>query len=209
VKLLLELLAENTKIVLLFFSYYKYRKEKYKFKNIASSQFSNSFIFIQERKYRIMNESMLLLFLLLIVFVILYVPAIVKIPASPNLENVSFSSIIRGCAQRERGMAPRGSFNEEKEPSITIEENKVEYSRALNHLCCRMVIVDRKLEGWTINIYENWSGLGCRCMCYSEISARIENLPDGVYTVNVYESGINPDGSRMKEKLIISDLVTV
>ena len=156
-----------------------------------------------------MNESMLLLFLLLIVFVILYVPTIVKIPESPNLENVSFSSTIKGCAQRERGMAPRGNLTEEKEPSIANEGNKIEYSRALNHLCCRMVIVDKKIEGWTINIYENWSGSGCRCMCFSEISAIVENLPKGTYTVNVYERGINPDGSQMEEKLIISDLVTI
>jgi len=156
-----------------------------------------------------MNESMLLLFLLLIVFVILYVPTIVKIPESPNLENVSFSSIIRGCAQRERGMAPRGNLTEEKEPSITIEENEVEYSRALNHLCCRMVIVDRKIEGWTINIYENWSGTGCRCICFSEISATVENLPKGTYTVNVYERGTNPDGIQMEEKLIISEYATI
>jgi len=156
-----------------------------------------------------MNESMLLLFLLLIVFVILYAPTIVKIPESPNLENVSFSSIIRGCAQRERGMTPRGNLTEEKEPSITIEVNKIKYSRVLNHLCCRMVIVNRKIEGWTINIYENWSGTGCRCICFSEISAIVENLPKGTYTVNVYEKGINPDGSQMEEKLIISDLVTI
>jgi hypothetical protein len=156
-----------------------------------------------------MNESMLLLFLLLIVFIILYVPTIVKIPESPDLENVSFSSTIRGCAQREYGMTPKGTLNEEMEPSIRIEGNKVEYSRTLNHMCCRMAILDRKIEGWTINIYENWSGLGCRCMCFSEINATAKNLPRGTYTVNVYERGINPDGSQIKEKLIISDLVTI
>ena len=156
-----------------------------------------------------MDEPKLLLLSLLMILVLLYVTMNVKIPEAPYLENVLFLPTIRGCAQREHGIAPRGSLIEEIESTITVEKNRIEYSRTLRHLCCRMVRLYRVFEGWTINIYENWSGLGCRCMCYSEISARIENLPEGTYTVNVYEKGISPDGNLMEEKLIISKYVTI
>jgi len=157
-----------------------------------------------------MDEPRLFLFLLIVILVIiLFAAIIVKIPEVPNSENVIFSSTIKGCAQRESGMAPRGDLIEDVEPTITLEENKIKYSRILTHLCCRMVRLDRIMGGWTINIYENWSGPGCRCMCSSEISVKIENLQRGTYTVNVYEKGVNTDGSLMEEKLIISKYVTV
>ena len=156
-----------------------------------------------------MNELIWFLLLLAAVFFILYIPMMLKIPELPNLENVSFSSETKGCAQRENGVAPRQSLTEERKPDIKKEGNKIEYSRALNHLCCRMVMINKKIEGWIINIYENWSGSGCRCICFSEISATVENLPKGTYTVNVYEGGINIDGSQMTKKLIISTFVTI
>ena len=156
-----------------------------------------------------MKELTLFLFLLIAVLIILYIPMILKIPELPNLENVSFFSKIRGCAQRENGVAPRENLDEERKPDIIVEGNKVEYSRALNHLCCRMVMVNKKIEGWIIDIYENWGGLGCRCICFSEITATVENLPKGTYTVNVYEGGINTDGTQMTKKVIISKVVTI
>ena len=156
-----------------------------------------------------MNESIVLFLLLLAILIVSYGTTIINTSEAPGLENVSFSSTIKGCAQREHGMAPRTPLTEEIKPSIVVENNNIEYSRSLRHLCCRMVLLDRRIEGWTINIYENWSGLGCRCMCNSEISARIENLPEGTYTVNVYEKGLNTDGSLMQEKLITSEYVTI
>lgn len=62
----------------------------------------------------------------------------------------------------------------------------------------------KEIVGSAINIYEVWSGASCRCICFSEIGATLENLPAGTYTVSVYEKGTKPDGSAMEQVLIIS-----
>jgi hypothetical protein len=102
-------------------------------------------------------------------------------------------------------------IGEQQEPRIDVNISRITYSRAINHLCCRKVEIEEKVRGSTINIYEVWSGIGCKCMCFSEIGAMLEDVPQGVYTVNVYEKGTVPgDGSEpMEERLIVSEQVVI
>jgi hypothetical protein len=129
--------------------------------------------------------------------------------AASDLENIIFSYSIRGCAETDKGMATKGVGNgTEKEPKIEVSENNVTYSRAINHLCCRKVEIQKEIIGSTINIFEVWSGIGCKCICFSEIEATISNFTSGTYcayTVNVYETGTEPGSDKpMEETLIIS-----
>ena len=139
-----------------------------------------------------------------------------QIPTQPttpsNLQNIILLPLVKGCAETDKGMTTK-SFGEraEQEPKIEIVGNQIIYSRALNHLCCRKAEIEKETEYSIINIYEVWSGVGCKCMCFSEIEAKLENVPPGRYTVNVYEKGVKPGGGNkpMEEKLIISKEVTV
>jgi len=99
----------------------------------------------------------------------------------------------------------------ERSASVEVVNDTVIYSRALNHLCCRNVMIQKETNTPPIiNIQEVWSGIGCKCMCFSEITANITGIPAGTYLVSVYESGTKPGGEEpLKTSLIISQNVTV
>lgn len=124
-------------------------------------------------------------------------------------QNIAFSYSVKGCAETDRGMATK-SINIEKEPNIEVFGNEIRYSRSINHLCCRKVEIYKEIENSVINIYEVWSGVGCRCICFSEIEAKLQNVPVGDYNINVYEKGTKPGSNElMEQKLIISKNITI
>ena len=102
-------------------------------------------------------------------------------------------------------------FGTERSASIEVVNNTITYSRALNHLCCRDVMIMKETDTPPmINIYEVWSGIGCKCICFSEISAAITDVPAGTYIVSVYASGTEPGGEEpMVPSLILSANVTI
>ena len=126
-------------------------------------------------------------------------------------ENITLLSSVKGCAETEKGTTTKSvGVETEKEPTIEVNGNNVVYSRALNHLCCRKAEIEKEIGDFTINIYEVWSGVGCKCICFSEIEAKLKNIPSGTYKVNVYEKGTQPDGDEpMEQTLIISEDITV
>jgi hypothetical protein len=117
---------------------------------------------------------------------------------------------VRGCAQAEGGSATKGGADgEEKEPALEVVGHTIRYSRSIHHLCCRTVEFNFTVKGPDIAVYEIWSGMGCKCICFSDIAASLESVPAGFYLVRVYESGTSPDGEPMEEKLLISKGVSV
>lgn len=133
-------------------------------------------------------------------------------PTTPsNLQNIILSPLVKGCAETDKGMAIK-SIGEgtEQEPKIEVNGNEALYSRAISHLCCRKAEIEKETENSVINIYEVWSGIGCKCMCFSEIEAKLQNVPSGTYKVNVYEKGTQPGSKEpMEQKLIISQNIVV
>jgi len=123
---------------------------------------------------------------------------------------MSLSYVVKGCAETESSTATKSSGTE-KEPKIEMVGNKIIYSRAINNQCCRQAVMEKETKDNTINIYEVWSGVGCKCICFSEIEATIDNIPEGHYAVNVYEKGIKPGDNNepMEQKLIIAKEVDV
>lgn len=134
-----------------------------------------------------------------------------------GLQNTVLFSAIKGCAQTEKsvatGMGERALVDEtgeEKAPKIEVNGNEIKYSRAINNQCCRTVEIQKEISSSAITIYEYWSGIGCRCICFSEIEAVLKNVPAGTYAVNVYEKGIKPGETELMEpKLIITQNVTI
>ncbi|MCD6557673.1 MAG: hypothetical protein J7K31_01420 [Candidatus Aenigmarchaeota archaeon] len=129
----------------------------------------------------------------------------------PNLQNIILLPSVKGCAETDKGMATK-AFGEgtEQEPKIEVSGNEIIYSRAINHLCCRKAEIEKETKDSVINIYEVWSGIGCKCICFSEIEAKLQNVPLGTYVVNVYEKGTQPGNEGpMEQKLIISQNVVV
>lgn len=107
-------------------------------------------------------------------------------------------------------MQKRFVENVEREPKIEVNGDEIIYLRAISHLCCRKAEIQKEAGNSVINIYEMWSGEGCRCMCFSKIEARLQNVPSGSYTVNVYEKGTKPGSKEpMEQTLIISQEVVV
>ncbi len=114
-----------------------------------------------------------------------------------------FSSSVKGCAESDSGVNVRGLEQNDRGPGFLLSGNQLVYYRAVNHLCCRKAVVRSEVTGSRIDVYEVWSGQGCRCMCFSEIEASIERLAPGRYTVNVYETGTKPGSSEQMEKTTI------
>ncbi|MBU3934444.1 hypothetical protein KKC00_00515 [Patescibacteria group bacterium] len=120
---------------------------------------------------------------------------------------IAFLYSVKGCAESDQGMAIKElSGGIEQEAKIEVLGNQIKYSRAIDHLCCRKADIEKEKENSIINIYEVWSGIGCKCMCFSEIEAILDNIPIGNYTVNVYEKGTQSGDNNepMEQKLIIS-----
>jgi hypothetical protein len=135
-----------------------------------------------------------------------YQPVVIQ---KTEKNKITLSSSIKGCAESDRGMATTYGEEKEQEPKIEVTGNEIDYSRAINHTCCRKVDMQKEITGSSINIFEVWSGSGCYCMCFSNIGAKLTNIPVGHYTVNVYEKGTQPGGNNepMEQKLIISQSV--
>ncbi len=127
-----------------------------------------------------------------------------------SVENVSFSYDVSGCAKTDRGMGTKSFGDRDVEPTIYVKGDEVVYYRALNHMCCRKVDLYYDVEGMEINIYENWTGTGCKCICFSEIEGKLKGLGKGKYRINVYEAGTEPaSGKDMEKKLIFKSDVKV
>jgi|Deesub1362B_J571_1020462.scaffolds.fasta_scaffold00184_27 hypothetical protein len=157
-----------------------------------------------------MDNKIVLLAIVLILGGVMYV--FYQIPVQ---KNIVFVSDVEGCAANLSNPSNQSnppisakSFKNEQEPDIEVIEDKIVYSRAISHLCCRKVELKHEVEGSTINIYEVWSGVGCKCICFSRITAKLSTAA-GEYTVNVYETGTKPNGEPMGRKLIISKVVDV
>ncbi|HLE06045.1 MAG TPA: hypothetical protein VI790_01730 [Candidatus Nanoarchaeia archaeon] len=118
------------------------------------------------------------------IIAIILIALIMIIPQAKN--ELSFSYTIIGCAETETGMTTR-SLKEDINASIIITNNTIEYYRGLNHQCCKKAEISYTITDQIINIYETWSGNGCRCMCYSKLKASIKGLK-GEYTIKIYEN---------------------
>lgn len=122
-------------------------------------------------------------------------------------EDAVFSSSIYGCAETPEGRSPppkTGLGGRVREPRIRSEENQIRYSRSLNHLCCMKVEVNKSVEEPKINISEYWNGTACRCECHTEVSATLEEVPPGNYTVNVYRTGMDPEKNKTAEPTLLT-----
>ncbi len=125
---------------------------------------------------------------------------------------ITFLPIVKGCAETDKNQVTKSFSNRvEQPPTIKVVDNQIIYSRKINHLCCRKVKLDKQIQNSTINIYEIWSGIGCKCICFSDIKATLGNVPKGTYKVNVYEKGTEPGDSNtpMNQKLIISQQISI
>lgn len=131
--------------------------------------------------------------------------------AIPNIQDITLSPLVKGCAETDKGTAAKSiGIGEGQKPKIETDGNQIIYSRAINHLCCRKAEFEKETETSVINIYEVWSGIGCKCMCFSEIKATLNNIPSGSYAVNVYEKGTEPGSDEpMEQKLIITQNIEV
>ncbi|MEM7819561.1 MAG: hypothetical protein QXD48_01900 [Candidatus Aenigmatarchaeota archaeon] len=129
---------------------------------------------------------------------------------SSNFQDIVFFSLVKGCAETDKGMATKLINETEQEPKIEVYGNEILYSRAIKHLCCRKVEIEKEIAKPVINIYEVWSGNGCRCICFSEIQAKLQIVPSGFYVINVYEKGTQPEsGEPMNQTTIISQNIII
>lgn len=123
----------------------------------------------------------------LMIIIIILITALMIMPTTKN--EPSFNYTITGCAETDNGMNTR-TIKEDANASITITNDSINYHRSLNHQCCRKAEINYEINNSIINIYETWSGQGCRCMCYSELKATIKGLR-GDYTIKASENLTN------------------
>ncbi len=141
----------------------------------------------------------------LIIFIGIYIS---NTQDKADTSKIIFTSTVSGCAETNKGMVESRDINTDTPPKIDFEGNEIVYTRSPRHLCCRKSELKYEFKENVINLYEVWSGKGCKCMCSSNIKATIGNLLPGAYTVNVYESGTEPSGTEQNNKLI-SNIVQI
>ena len=129
-------------------------------------------------------------------------------PQDSRKPEISFYASVKGCAESEKGVTAR-VWEAERGPTIVTCSGEIVYSRAVNHQCCRKVALEKEISGQNVNIYEVWSGQGCKCMCFSEVEVIIGNITPGRYMVNIYEKGTNSAGEPMEQTTVMSQEVKV
>jgi hypothetical protein len=77
-------------------------------------------------------------------------------------------------------------------PQLTMAGDSLVYQRYESHLCCRKVIMTAATENKEIIFIENWSGMGCKCKCDSQMKAVLRKLTAGTYRVLVIRKGTDP-----------------
>jgi hypothetical protein len=115
---------------------------------------------------------------------------------------INFSSQVKGCAAVSADDPTKFPVTREHEKSSALPDpvnsfirssgDSVVYSRFVHHGCCRKVKLNVERNGNIINIVEYWRGKICKCMCSSDISATVHQLPKGEYTVYAIETGTDP-----------------
>lgn len=145
------------------------------------------------------------IFFIIVVGIILVIYAgTFVIKDQKQTQQVVFVPSVKGCAEKIQEQAIRGVGKEEP-PQITLTENRgLRYYRAISHQCCKMAELSYEIENTNIKIYENWRGEGCRCICYSEISAEIKDLKPDTYNVQVIKKEAGAEDAQ-----IISKIVTI
>jgi hypothetical protein len=144
----------------------------------------------------------------LALIIALFVMLLIITPLIPVNHEVSFNYSVKGCAETISGQSSKGLINQSAQTRIDLIENEIIYQRYVTHLCCRKAVVEYEINRSIIDIYEIWSGIGCKCMCYSEINASISGLTPGEYLINVYETGIEPGSNEsMTPRLLITEII--
>lgn len=108
------------------------------------------------------------------------------------------------------GSVNDGSIDKEPYLNILSENSKIIYSRGENVLCCRDLELSYKKLGDKIYIYENWSGIGCKCLAFADIKVTLDNVPDGNYELLVYETGTDSyDDTTPINNLLKKEFITI
>jgi hypothetical protein len=152
------------------------------------------------------NNFLLFAIGLLAACVILYfiVPDSGASSSQPETPRIQFSYSVKGCAETTAGMTAKGMGQPERGPSIMVSGGTITYSRALNHQCCRKATVEKEIGSREISIFDTWGGPGCKCMCFSEVAAKLENVLRGHYTITVYERGTKPQSSEEMQQTVVT-----
>jgi hypothetical protein len=142
-------------------------------------------------------------------------------PSAVNGDSLSASWYVKGCARdankEDREIPSKGEVRDYPdlpmpvENSIKAERDSIIYNRYVSHGCCRKVKVNTEKQGNVITITEYWWGQICKCMCSSDVTAVIRQLPKGVYQVYAVETGTDPFDDKpangrdtvMSQKVII------
>lgn len=116
--------------------------------------------------------------------------------------SIKFSSQVKGCAEVSADNPTKFPVTREYEKSSALPDSvnsfirssgdSVVYSRFVHHGCCRKVKLNVERNGDIINIVEYWWGQICKCMCSSDLSTTVYQLPKGEYTVYAIETGTDP-----------------
>ncbi|MBD3311894.1 hypothetical protein GF352_00310 [archaeon] len=147
----------------------------------------------------------------LLLIITLFVIALIFSPLVSSVNGrVVFNYNITGCAETINGTTTRSRMPDNTSPSITVKNGVLEYYRATSHLCARKAVVEHEINKSIITLYEVWTGLGARCICFSEINASIKGLTNGNYLVNVYETGVKPGSNEsMTPRLLVTETINI
>lgn len=94
---------------------------------------------------------------------------------------------------------------------IKADADSIVYTRNVNHLCCRQVIVSLERRENTITITEYWHRQGCKCKCNSTVRAVVRQLPRGDYRVIGIETGTDPvdDKPTAGKDTVVNQMISI
>ncbi|NQU11644.1 thermonuclease family protein [bacterium] len=126
-------------------------------------------------------------------------------------QGTQFHYSVRGCAETATGLVARvRGAQRTVAPTLQVGRGSLRYFRSGGHRCCRQVDVRPRIDAGKIALTEFWTGQGCRCQCFSEISATVSNLASGPYTVTVDRGGVAPGSDQVLEpEVVLSRKVVV
>lgn len=106
---------------------------------------------------------------------------------------------IKGCINKQSGITK--SF-EQDTLRIDSTNDSINIFHKINHQCGLDISIEQSIKEAQIVVIEALSGEGAKCMCESEISAKIYPLDKGIYNLKIYEKFKDDSPGLVKESTV-------
>jgi hypothetical protein len=113
---------------------------------------------------------------------------------------------VKGCINKQEVQTKTGLVEEHL--AIEATEDSIIFEHKTNHLCGLDIDIQQSIKDAQITIIEVFTGQGAKCICDSDIAARIYPLEKGIYNLKLYrEMNDMPPELIMEREIAVGEII--